>query len=272
MVEKKPIFKYTFWTFFLLFTISNSFSQTTIKGKIFDSQTNEDLIGATIKIVNSGFGCVTDFNGEFILKTNLKLPLSLQVSYIGYEAKSVNLNENEYLKVYLKSKDLQLKAVEVLGGISKKLKESPLSIESMDINDIKQTSATNFYEGLSHMKGVDMTSASLGFRVINTRGFNSTSPVRSLQIIDGVDNASPGLNFALGNFLGASELDLMKVEIVSGASSAFYGPNAFNGVISMETKNPFLFPGFSASVKMGERFLNEYAVRYAKVIKNKNGK
>ena len=122
------------------------------------------------------------------------------------------------------------------------------------------------------MKGVDLTSASLGFRVINTRGFNSTSPVRTLQIIDGVDNASPGLNFALGNFLGASELDLMKVEIISGASSAFYGPNAFNGVISMETKDPFLFPGFSSSVKLGERFLNEYAVRYAKVIKNKEGK
>ena len=64
----------------------------------------------------------------------------------------------------------------------------------------------------------------------------------------------------------------MKVEIISGASSAFYGPNAFNGVISMETKDPFLFPGFSSSVKLGERFLNEYAVRYAKVIKNKEGK
>ena len=167
---------------------------------------------------------------------------------------------------------MQLEAVEVLGGISKKLKESALSIEAMDINDIKQTSASDFYEGLSHMKGVDLTSASLGFKVINTRGFNSTSPVRSLQIIDGVDNASPGLNFALGNFLGASELDLMKVEIVSGASSAFYGPNAFNGVISMKTKDPFLFPGFSASVKMGERFLNEYAIRYAQVFKDKNGK
>jgi outer membrane receptor protein involved in Fe transport len=79
------------------------------------------------------------------------------------------------------------------------------------------------------------------------------------------------LNFALGNFLGASELDLMKVEIVSGASSAFYGPNAFNGVISMHTKNPFLFPGFSANVKLGERGLNEYAVRYAQVFKNKEG-
>jgi len=79
------------------------------------------------------------------------------------------------------------------------------------------------------------------------------------------------LNFALGNFLGASELDLMKVEVVSGASSAFYGPNAFNGVISMYTKSPFKFQGFSASVKGGERMLNEYAVRYAKAFQNKEG-
>ena len=254
------------------FLVINAFSQTNINGKILDEETNEELIGASVKIVNSSYGCVTDINGDFVIKTNISLPFSIEVSYIGYDSKVIDLIDNQRLKIALKSKDLQLKAVEVLSGISKKLKESPLSIESMDINDIKQTSATNFYEGLSHMKGVDMTSASLGFRVINTRGFNSTSPVRSLQIIDGVDNASPGLNFALGNFLGASELDLMKVEIISGASSAFYGPNAFNGVISMETKNPFLFPGLSASIKLGERFLNEYAVRYAKVIKDKKGK
>ncbi len=239
--------------------VLETFSQTVINGKILDQETNEELIGASVKIINSNYGCITDFNGGFIIKTNTPLPFDIEVSYIGYESKTINLNSAKFLKINLESKDLQLKAVEVISGISKKLKESPLSIETMDINDIKQTSATNFYEGLSHMKGVDMTSASLGFRVINTRGFNSTSPVRSLQIIDGVDNASPGLNFALGNFLGASELDLMKVEIISGASSAFYGPNAFNGVISMETKNPFLFPGFSASVKLGERNLNEYA-------------
>jgi len=272
MVHQTPLSKYIFCLLLMTqFLVVDFMSQTTIKGVVNDGETNEELIGATVKIVNSTFGCVTDFNGEFTIKTNLELPFSIEISYIGYELKVVDILDNRFLKLKLESKDLQLKAVEVMGGISKKLKESPLSIESMDINDIKQTSATNFYEGLSHMKGVDMTSASLGFRVINTRGFNSTSPVRSLQIIDGVDNASPGLNFALGNFLGSSELDLMKVEIVSGASSAFFGPNAFNGVISMNTKNPFLFDGLSASVKLGERFMNEYAVRYAKVFKDDEG-
>ena len=238
---------YRYFSFlFLFFGVAPFFiSQTLINGKITDEETGEDLIGASVKIVNSKYGTVSDFNGEFKLQTNIKPPFEVEVSYIGYSAKNLTISNQKFIKVSLQSLDLQLDAVEVLGGISEKLKESPLSIEAMNINDIKETSATNFYEGLSHMKGVDLTSASLGFRVINTRGFNSTSPVRTLQIIDGVDNASPGLNFALGNFLGASELDLMKVEIISGASSAFYGPNAFNGVISMETKDPFLFPGFS---------------------------
>ena len=264
--------RYYLFLLLILGVVPFFYSQTLINGKITDEETGEDLIGASVKIVNSKYGTISDFNGEFKLQTNIKPPFEIEVSYIGYDTKKLTISNQKFIKVSLQSLDLELDAVEVLGGISEKLKESPLSIEAMNINDIKETSATNFYEGLSHMKGVDLTSASLGFRVINTRGFNSTSPVRTLQIIDGVDNASPGLNFALGNFLGASELDLMKVEIISGASSAFYGPNAFNGVISMETKDPFLFPGFSSSVKLGERFLNEYAVRYAKVIKNKEGK
>ncbi|MFT7605876.1 MAG: iron complex outermembrane receptor protein, partial [Saprospiraceae bacterium] len=121
------------------------------------------------------------------------------------------------------------------------------------------------------LKGVDLTAASLGFKVVNTRGFNSTSPVRSLQIIDGVDNQAPGLNFSLGNFLGTSELDINKVELVVGASSAFFGPNAFNGVISMETKDPFFHQGLSAMVKVGERNMVKTAIRWADAIKNKQG-
>ncbi len=95
--------------------------------------------------------------------------------------------------------------------------------------------------------------------------------MRSLQIIDGFDNQSPGLNFSLGNFLGASDLDVIKVDLIVGASSAFYGPNAFNGVISMETKNPFFQRGLAASVKAGERNLLETAVRWGDAVANKAG-
>ncbi len=71
--------------------------------------------------------------------------------------------------------------------------------------------------------------------------------------------------------MGSSELDVNRVNLVVGASSAFYGPNAFNGVISMETKNPFVHKGFSAMVKGGERNLFEGGFRYADAIRNKEG-
>ena len=236
--------------------------------------TSNPIDGAKIKVKGMNAGAFTDEKGAFTISVQGELPIVLISSFLGYSnVETIVSSGSEPIVIRLKTdKTLNLEEVNVRSFATDKEKESALSIETMSLAEIQETPSTDFYEGLSHMKGVDLTSASLGFKVVNTRGFNSTSPVRTLQIIDGVDNASPGLNFALGNFLGASELDLMKVEVVSGASSAFYGPNAFNGVISMYTKSPFKFQGFSASVKGGERMLNEYALRYAKAFQNKEGK
>jgi iron complex outermembrane receptor protein len=257
----------------LLLFAFNAISQNSIKGKIRDAESGQTLIGATVIIKGTTQGTTTDMDGNFEIKTNATPPLTLVVSYIGFTPYEYLLKSfDEKINVKLKPENVTLEGVEISDTrISDKQKQAALTVESMDVIAIKEAPTGNFYEGLSNLKGVDMTSASLGFKVINTRGFNSTSPVRSLQLIDGVDNQSPGLNFSLGNFLGASDLDVMKVDLIAGASSAFYGPNAFNGVINMTSKSPFLFPGLSASVKVGERSLNEYAVRWAHVIKNKKG-
>ncbi|TNF25710.1 MAG: TonB-dependent receptor, partial [Bacteroidetes bacterium] len=192
--------------------------------------------------------------------------------YIGYQKQELEVTSLAPITIKLETDAVMLEGVVVKDvRVSEKQKESALTVESMDIIAIKETPAASFYDGLGNLKGVDLTAASIGFKVINTRGFNSTSPVRSLQVIDGVDNQSPGLNFSLGNFLGSSELDVLKVDIVQGASSAFYGPNAFNGVIDMKTKSPFIKPGLEAQIKVGERRLGEAAVRWAQVFKNKAG-
>ncbi len=238
-----------------------------------DIDTDEPLIGASILIEGTSRGTVTDFDGSFDLKIS-KLPLNLTISYIGYEdLRKVVESASDDLTFQLSGTEgITLAVTEVTGQrISDKQKAAPLTVESMDILAIKETPADNFYDGLGSLKGVDLCAASLGFKVVNTRGFNSTSPVRSLQIIDGVDNQSPGLNFSLGNFLGASELDVVKVDLIVGASSAFYGPNAFNGVISMETKNPFYQKGLSAMIKGGERGLLETAMRWGDAVKNGKG-
>ncbi len=259
-------------TFFIPFSI---IAQTPVilKGVVRDKKTNEKLIGATVSVKGTGMGTATDFDGEFTLKITLPLPVTLVASYAGYSPLEVVVSSAEKpLDIRISENVQQLKDVEIRDTrITEKQKQAPLTVETMDAIAIKETPAANFYEGLAHLKGVDLTSASIGFKIINTRGFNSTSPVRSLQLIDGVDNQSPGLNFSLGNFLGASELDIQKVDLIVGASGAYYGPNAFNGVINMQTKSPFQFPGLSASVKVGERNLFEGSARFAQVFKNKKG-
>lgn len=254
--------------------ISLSLLAQNISGTVKDAKTGEPLFSASVVIKGTSVGATTDFDGKFSFNPgDKKPPFTLVVSYIGYVAQELEVKSIEQpVQVKLKADEIVLKDVTVIEQrLSEKQKESALTVESMDVIAIKETPAANFYEGLGNLKGVDLTSASLGFKIINTRGFNSTSPVRSLQIIDGVDNQSPGLNFSLGNFLGASDLDVLKVDIIQGASSAFYGPNAFNGVLSMTTKNPFIKPGIAVQLKAGERGLLETAVRYAQVFKNKEG-
>ncbi len=258
--------------FCLLFGCVCLDAQVTLKGKVRDAETGDDLIGASIALVNGEGGTLTNYDGEFSLKVE-SLPTTLRFSYTGYEAVEVEVtDENQTLNVRLSSASIVMEEAIVVGQrVNDKQKAAPLTVENMDAIAIKQTAAVSFYNGLGNLKGVDLTTASLGFTIINMRGFNSTSPVRSLQIIDGVDNQAPGLNFSLGNFLGASDLDVSKVDLVVGASSAFYGPNAFNGVISIESKNPFAHKGLSVSLKTGERSLLEGAIRYADVVKNKQG-
>ena len=252
---------------------STLLAQVVIKGKVKDKKTGDALIGASVSIKGNPMGVTTDFDGEFSLSSNEPLPLTLLISYIGYSSVVHQVTSTtKSLVIHLSEATNEFKTVEIRDSrITEKQKQAPLTIETLDAIAIKETPAANFYEGLAHLKGVDLTSASIGFKIINTRGFNSTSPVRSLQLIDGVDNQSPGLNFSLGNFLGASELDIQRVDLVVGASGAYYGPNAFNGVINMQTKNPFLFPGLSVSMKGGERGLFECAIRWAQVFKNKKG-
>lgn len=266
------------WRYYSLLLVLLSFgvevgAQVKLSGIVVDKLTKDPLIGANVVVANTTIGTVTDWDGSFSFQVEDQFPLDIEASYLGYELQLTTIaSAQENMRFELAEASVIVEGVEVKGQrISDKQKAAPLTVESLDIIGIKQTASSNFYDGLGALKDVDLTTASIGFTIINTRGFNSTSPVRSLQIIDGVDNQSPGLNFSLGNFLGASELDINKVDLIVGASSAFYGPNAFNGVISMETKNPFIHRGLSAKVKVGERNMLNPSFRYADAIRNKNG-
>lgn len=121
-----------------------------------------------------------------------------------------------------------------------------------------------------------MNTSSLTFKSINTRGFATVANVRFMQLVDGMDNSSPLLNFVLGNMIGISEIDVQSVELLPGASSALYGANAFNGILFMNSKNPFTSEGVNGYVKYGQtnqqaagvNSFSDYGVRVAHKFNN----
>ena len=129
--------------------------------------------------------------------------------------------------------------------------ESPVTVERFGIADIKNTASSDFYDGLENLKGVDINTNSLTFKSINTRGFATFANTRFMQLVDGMDNSAPALNFPLGNLLGMIETDVQSVEILPGASSALYGANAFNGILFMTSKSAFDHQGISSYIKRG---------------------
>ncbi len=133
-----------------------------------------------------------------------------------------------------------------------KVMQSPVTIERMGLKDIKKTASPSYYDGLENLKEVQMNTSSLTFKSINTRGFATVANVRFMQLVDGMDNSSPLLNFVLGNMIGISEIDVQSVELLPGASSALYGANAFNGILFMNSKNPFTSEGVNGYVKYGQ--------------------
>ncbi|MEZ4904059.1 MAG: TonB-dependent receptor plug domain-containing protein [Spirosomataceae bacterium] len=144
---------------------------------------------------------------------------------------------------------------------------------------IREAPAASFYDALANLKGIDMATQSLLFKSINMRGFGSTGNPRTVQLIDGMDNSAPGLNFPIDNIVGMPELDVESVEILPGAASALYGPNALNGLVLMNSKSPFLYQGLSAAVKTGVMSASnrtqvttpfgDVSIRYAKAFNNK---
>ncbi|MEN9448180.1 MAG: hypothetical protein RJA25_1470 [Bacteroidota bacterium] len=254
-------------------------AQTTIKGKVTDG--NEPIIGANISIKGTTEGTITDINGAFQLTTTLATPFKLVVTMVGMTTSEMDIDGNkDDLNVKLSEETSLLSGVVVAASrVEEKILESPVTIEKMDQKAIKASSSSDYYDDLSKLKGVQTINGSMTLTSINTRGFGGISNTRFVQLMDGMDNAAPLLNFPTGNIVGIGELDINNVELVPGAASALYGPNAFNGILLMNSKNPFENPGFSMQVKGGfSQADNNYGVkpmgsasmRLAHAFKNKN--
>ena len=129
--------------------------------------------------------------------------------------------------------------------------QSPVTVEKLNARAIRLSPAPSFFDALANLKGVQVLTPSLGFKVLNARGFTNTTNVRFAQLVDGVDNQAPHIGGPIGNVLGPSDLDVSNVELVPGTAAALYGLNAINGLANFTTKNPFNSQGLSVRQQTG---------------------
>lgn len=231
---------------------AGGFAQTVVSGTVSDTN-GEPVPGANVVIVGKTIGTSTDFDGNFVLETSEVPPFQLKVTSVGYSETTVSVSSNnQTLAIMLSEAQTFLDEVVISASRTpERIFESPVSVERFGLREIKNTSSPSFYEGLQSLKGVDINTNSLTFNSINTRGFATFANTRFIQLVDGMDNTAPGLNFVLGNLVGMSELEVQSVEILPGASSALYGAGAFNGILFMTSKNPFDYQGISTYFKTG---------------------
>ena len=280
--------KFTLKILFLAFT-SLFFIQTAqaqddvivISGRVAEQSDQTPLSGVSISIKNSNAGTLSDGAGNFSLKTRLKFPITLIFNVLGFESREVEIaSVSDPLAIALESKVLWAKEVVVSASrVEESILKSPVAIEKLDIRAIKETPAPTFYDALENVKGVQMTTSSLTFKVPNARGFNIPNNFRFMQLVDGVDMQAATLGVPLGNAIGPTELDIASVEITPGAASALYGMNAINGMANLTTKSPFTYQGLSIYQRIGlnhvdgqdydPSLLSESAIRYARAFGQK---
>ncbi len=235
-----------------LFFCGLASAQNTISGTVTDGS-GQPVPGANVIVVDDASGTVTDADGNFTLATTKTPPFTIEISSVGYAMQTVDVTGLERLSITMFEEETRLNEIVISASRTpERIIESPVTIERMGPAEIRNTASPTFYEGLENLKEVHFNTSSLSFKSINTRGFATVANTRFMQLVDGMDNSSPALNFVLGNLIGLSELDVASVELLPGASSALYGANAFNGILFMNSKNPFTHQGISTYFKYGQ--------------------
>lgn len=236
----------------LFLLVSSAQAQNVITGNIRNSSTKEVIPAVSVSMREAPNGDYTNDQGNFRFSTRKSYPIVLIFSSVGYETKEITVSGPGAQRIELTPVSVLGKEVVVSASlfVQKKI-ESPVTIERISTKDIINSPQPSYYNILQGLKGVDVTTSSMLFTTVTTRGFNTSGNTNFTQIVDGMDNQAPGLNFPLGAIIGLTELDVDNLEVLSGASSALYGSRGLNGTLVMTGKDPFKYQGLSAQITQG---------------------
>ncbi len=244
----------------LLFAfISSAHSQTTIRGVVYDFETNEPLAGAAIKQKNSNKIVISSKDGSFTVTVHNGLSKELTISFIGYETKDVSLlTSQQEVIVTLKSSftllpDVSIQASSITGG-SASIRQIPGSVTYISPKQLNTFNYSDPMRALKQVNGINIQEED-GFGLRPNIGMRGTGVERSSKITimeDGVLMApAPYAAPAAYYFPEFGRMDA--VEVLKGSSQIKYGPYTNGGVINFISKPIPRGLGVTARFEMASR-------------------
>ena len=231
---KKSAFlkKSRFILFLFCFLPSMVFAQGLIKGTVSD-ETGEPIIGASVKVLGTNTGAVTDVNGQFYV--NAAANARIQVSYVGFVTQTINADGRKDLSVVLREDNTTLNDVVVIGYGTMKKSDISGSVATVDQEAVMKRIPTNIGQALQgSAAGVMVTQfdgTPDGDAAIRIRGVGTINGEASpLYVVDGVQVGTSA------SFVNPADIE--RIEILKDASAAaIYGSAGANGVVMITTKH-----------------------------------
>ncbi|MCS7073505.1 MAG: TonB-dependent receptor, partial [Bacteroidia bacterium] len=218
-----------FWGCFLVLQLN---AQTgTLKGIVSDKQTKETIIGASVTIVGTYKGAITDEEGKFEIKDIKPGEYSIRFSYVGYSEVlyngiKISADKPTVLTVTMQNAEVTMGAVEIVGEKNLLNLESGKSEVKIGADEIKDMNVTDVQSIAALQVGINKTPDGLqirGGRVYETQ-----------YVVDGINAQDPLAGTGFGVDVNSSAVK--EVEIMTGGADAEYGDGT-SGVVVTRTKD-----------------------------------
>lgn len=241
-----------------------------IRGTVTDTGAHP-LSNALVLVPAAGLSARTGDDGAFLVRGVPRGTYVIRAHRIGFKPKDVagvfvSETATPNVSVTLEPSAVQLGGMVVSASRRvEKITDAPATVTRLDSAQIDHTIGNSFIPALKAVNGIEFIQIGITAAVLNARGFNTSFNNRLLMIEDGriATLAESGLPVALQTTI--PKADLAGVEMLVGPGSALYGPDASSGVLTLETKDPKQFPGWTAELSGGSRTFYDVQGRYAAV-------
>jgi iron complex outermembrane receptor protein len=225
-----------------------------LKGKVKDSNSGEALIGVVVQVAGTPRGVQTDANGQFALKSSVKLPVTLIVSYTGYERQEFIIEnaEEEFVFEIRQKSNLLNQVVVSSRRRTERAQEIPIAISVLGSGQVEDAGAFNVNRVKELVPSVQLYSSNPRNTALNIRGLGSTFGLTNDGIEQGVGFYVDGVYFARPAATTLDFIDIDQIEVLRGPQGTLFGKNTTAGAFNVTTRKASFTPGTSSELSYGD--------------------